>query len=31
MPLLLILVVGGLYMRVRADRAAAEKSDRGEA
>lgn len=34
MPLLLILVVGGLYMRVKADRvanAAKDESDRGEA
>lgn len=31
MPLLLILVVGGLYMRVRAQRIESDESDRGEA
>lgn len=31
MPLLLILVVGGLYMRVRAERVAADESDQSGA
>lgn len=30
MPLLLILVVGGLYMRARAERAESERSDRSD-